>query len=392
MTNITEKINAASSPLLILFAFLFPLATAAGSILGVLLLVSWLATGDFNKKFKEIFHNPVAIAVLLYIGLHIVGLLYSENLGWGFHILKKQWKLLMFPVFLTIVKKEHIKYYMMAFIAAIFLRASKAYMVWLGFISLPPDSPFTTLGTTHVIYNPMLAIAIYIVLENLLFTKNRPLVLWSKIALFLFLSCNMFVTVGRTGQVAFFVLITVTLFQYFYTSSKKKLIAGLVLLPLLIVSIYQFSPTFRTRVNTAITEIQNSEAREITSMGCRMWFYQNSFRLIRKNWLFGTGTGDFQIEYAKINLIHSPNMPPTDNPHNHYLMITSQFGVIGLCILLYIFVSQLIVAYRNKDDLSHLRQAFPIFFLVIMLSESYLQVHGTGLLFSLFSSFLYKDC
>ncbi|MEN8200702.1 MAG: hypothetical protein ABFR63_11595, partial [Thermodesulfobacteriota bacterium] len=44
-----------------------------------------------------------------------------------------------------------------------------------------------------------------------------------------------------------------------------------------------------------------------------------------------------------------------------------------------------------KDDLTPLRQALPIFFLVIMLAESYMQVHGTGLLFSLFSAFLYKQ-
>jgi O-antigen ligase len=68
-----------------------------------------------------------------------------------------------------------------------------------------------------------------------------------------------------------------------------------------------------------------------------------------------------------------------------------QFGFIGLLVLLGIFLSQIILGQRQTDKLTPLRQAFPIFFMVIMLAESYLQVHGTGLLFSLFSSFLYKD-
>ena len=127
MNLITEKIDMAASPLLILFAFLLPLSTAAGSIGGVLLLAAWLVSGNLKEKVGEITHNPVAIAVLLYIGLHIVGLLWSEDLAWGLQILKKQWKLLMFPIFLTIVKKEHINYYLIAFIAAITLKASKAY-------------------------------------------------------------------------------------------------------------------------------------------------------------------------------------------------------------------------------------------------------------------------
>jgi len=197
--------------------------------------------------------------------------------------------------------------------------------------------------------------------------------------------------VGRTGQVAFFVLLGVILFQSFYKRSKKKLILGLVLIPLLFVVIFNFNSTFRNRINTAITEIQNADTKQITSMGCRMWFYQNTFKLLKTHWLVGTGTGDFPIEYKKINDACSPNMPATDNPHNHYLLITSQFGIIGLFILLSIFVTQLTMAFRKKDRLTPLRQAFPVFFMVIMLSESYLQVHGTGLLFSLFSSFLYKD-
>ncbi len=391
MNSITEKINAATSPLLILFAFLMPLSTAAGSIGGVLLLTAWLFSGNLKDKYKEILHNPVAITVLLYIGLHIVGLLWSEDLVWGLQILKKQWKLLLFPIFLTVVKKEHVNYYIMAFIAAIFLKASKAYLVWLHIIVLPPGSPFTTVGATHVTYNPMLAIAIYIIIQNLLFTKNHGIYLWPKIILLFYLSGNMFVTVGRTGQVAFFVLLGVILFQSFYKHSKKKLIFGLVLIPLLFGIIFNFNATFRNRINTAITEIQHSDTKQITSMGCRMWFYQNTFKLLKTHWLIGTGTGDFPLEYKKINDVCSPSMPATDNPHNHYLLITAQFGIIGLSILLSIFVAQLTMAFRKKDRLTPLRQAFPIFFMVIMLSESYMQVHGTGLLFSLFSSFLYKE-
>lgn len=391
MTSITKGADFISSPLLILFAFAFPLTTSAGSITAMLVVLAWLLSGNFKNKFTEIKSNPVSIVVLCYIGLHIAGLLWSNNLDWGIHVLQKQWKLLLLPIFLTIVRKEHIKYYGAAFISAIVLKASKAYLVWLGIIDLPPGSTFTTEGTSHVIYNPMLALAIYMVLQNVIFSKNSRLALSLKTLLLVFLACNMFITVGRTGQVAFFVLLGVTIVQLFYKTSTKKLIISLALLPLLIFTIFQFSPTFRDRVNTAISEIQKSETQVITSMGCRMWFYQNTFKVIQKHPFMGTGTGDFPAEYAKINHIFSPNMPEADNPHNQYLMTTSQFGIIGLLILLGIFGSQLIWTKNWKDNLTQLRQAFPVFFMVIMLAESYLQIHGTGLLFSLFSSFLYKD-
>jgi O-antigen ligase len=391
MNSFTQKATTAASPLLVLFAFALPLSTSAGSILAILLVLTWFLSGNLKEKVNVIFRNPVAIAVLLYLLLHVIGLLWTEELSWGLHILQKQWKLLLFPIFLTLIRKDHIKYYLSAYVAAIFIKACKAYLVWLGIISLPPGSIFTTLGTTHVMYNPMLALAIYIIGQNILFKKNQPLTMWLKIGLFFFLSFNMFITAGRTGQAAFFVLLTVLLFQYFYPRSKKMLFVGVLLLPLLVVSVFQFSPTFKDRVNTAVTEVQNSDLMEITSMGCRFWFYKNTCLLVEKNWLVGTGTGDFPLEYGKINQIHSPNMPNTDNPHNQYLLITSQFGIVGLITLIAIFVTQLFLAFRKKDSLTPLRQAFPIFFLVIMMAESYLQVYETGFLFSLFSSFLYKD-
>ncbi len=392
MNSLTQKTTLAASPLLVLFAFALPLSTSAASILAILLLLAWLISGNMKEKFREILHNPVAIAVLLYIVLHIVGLLWSEDLTWGLKILKKQWKLLLFPVFLTLVRREHTRYYMTAFVAAIFLKACKAYLVWLGFITLPVGSVFTTVGTSHVIYNPMLALACYIILQDLLFGKNSRPVQWSQTFLLLFLSCNMFITVGRTGQAVFFVLLAVALIQFFYIRSKKMLLAGLLLLPLLLPATYQVSSTFKERIDTAFTEMQNFDSGEITSMGCRLWYCKNTLVLVKDNWLTGTGTGDFPGEYAKINKINSPSMPATDNPHNQYLLALSQFGIGGLISIAAIFLSQLVLAFRQKDQLTPLRQAFPIFFLVIMLGESYLQVYGTGFLFSLFSSFLYKDC
>lgn len=391
MNTLTQKVTLAGSPLLVLFAFGLPLSTSAGSILAILLILTALFASNRKEAFAQAIKNPLVIAVLIYIALHVVGLLWTQDMAWGLEIVKKQWKLLLLPVFMTIVKKEHTKYYLTAFVLAIFLKACKAYLVWLGIIILPPASIFTTLGTTHVMYNPMLALACYVVLQNILFGVGSRLSKYLQSALFLFLSCNMFITVGRTGQIAFFVLLVVILFQYFYTLSKAKLLVCLALLPLLIAATYQCSSTFRSRIDLAINETQNYKSHEITSVGLRIWFSKNSALIIKDNWLTGVGTGDFPMEYAKINQSMSPSLPPTDNPHNQYLLLLSQFGIAGIISLFGIFGSQLVLAFKKKDNLALLSQAFPIFFLVIMLAESYLQVYATGFLFSLFSSFLYKD-
>ncbi len=391
MSKFRKKVSETASPLLILFAFALPLSTSAGSILAILLILSWLITGGFKERFHEIARNPVTITVLLYVLLHVAGLLWTDNLEWGLEILRKQWKLLLFPLFLGIARKEHTNHYMAAFTAAIFLKASKAYLVWLGFITLPPSSIYTTVGTSHVSYNPMLALVCYIILQKLLFSATiEKMQRWALTVLLLFFSCNMFITAGRTGQVTFFILIAVALFQYFYKVSKVKLITGLVLIPVLIFGIYQSSSTFKNRADMALEEIQNHKLCEITSVGLRVWFIKNTLLIIRDNILIGVGTGDYPDEYHKINQQESPSLPDTVNPHNQYLLSTSLFGLLGFFSLTAIFISQLQMGFRRKDSLTPLRQAFPIFFLVIMLGESYLLSHGTGMLFSLFSAFLYK--
>jgi O-antigen ligase len=237
----------------------------------------------------------------------------------------------------------------------------------------------------------MLALACYIVLQHLLSKKPKAAATCMQAALFLFLSCNMFITAGRAGQVAYCVLMTVALFQYFYHRSKKILVTTLLCIPLLIIGIYHSGTIFKDRIDTAVLETENYTSGEVTSVGCRIWFCKNTMTMIKQNWLIGTGTGDFSLDYAKINHKYSPTMPDTDNPHNQYLLTLSQFGLLGLLSLAAIFYSQFMLAIKTKDALSPLRLAFPIFFLVIMLAESYLQVYGTGFLFSLFSAFLYKD-
>lgn len=391
MSSLQNKANAAASPLLILFAFSLPLSTSAGSILAVLIFLCWALSGNKAAQFRLIKQNPVAVTILCYLLLHIIALLWSEDILRGLEVFKKQWKLLLFPVFLTLTQRKHVKYYLAAFVAAIFLKACKVYLVWLNFINLGPASTFTTEGTTHVLYNPMLALACYIVLQHLLSKKLKPPSICAHTALFIFLSCNMFITAGRTGQVAYCVLMTIALFQYFYPGSKKMLVATLLCIPLLVAGTYHFGTIFKDRVDTAITEIDNYTSGEVTSVGSRIWFCKNTMFIVKQNWLIGTGTGDFSLDYAKVNHIYSPTMPDTDNPHNQYLLTLAQFGLLGLISLAAIFYSQLLLAFKMKGTLSPLRLAFPLFFLVIMLAESYLQVYGTGFLFSLFSAFLYKD-
>ena len=96
--------------------------------------------------------------------------------------------------------------------------------------------------------------------------------------------------------------------------------------------------------------------------------------------------------YKKINMVKTPILNNATNPHNMYILISAQLGILGLISLLSIFYFQFKAALLSSNTL--LRDvgfALPVMFLVIMLSDSYLLGHYTTLLFIFFSSFLYRD-
>ena len=149
---------------------------------------------------------------------------------------------------------------------------------------------------------------------------------------------------------------------------------------------------FETRIKTTISAVKSYQINKGTSVGQRLNFAANSFEVIKKNPIIGVGTGDFPMEYKKVNLRNSPNLPNTTNPHNMYVLILMQLGAIGLISFLSIFYYQIKLSFNSKVKfIRDVGITLPLLFLLIMWSDSYLLGHFTSLMFVFFSSFLYKD-
>ena len=162
------------------------------------------------------------------------------------------------------------------------------------------------------------------------------------------------------------------------------------MIPSIFITAYQFSDLFKTRVDLAITETLSYSDKSYTSVGLRINFTKNSLEVIKKNPIIGSGTGDFPIEYKKINEITA--IPNTKNPHNMYILIVIELGIIGLISMLSIFYYQIKLSFNSSNRfIRDVGITLPFLFLVIMWSDSYLLGHYTTLMFVFFSSFLYKD-
>jgi O-antigen ligase len=398
MTNIKYNISNINSYLLILFAFSVPISIAITNAIGVLIILLWLIERDFKNKFYIIKNNKFALVVIAFILIHIVGLLYSQDIKWALHILKKEAILILIPIFITIVKKEHIKYYILSFMMAMSISEILSYAIWFEIVSLDgvnPNNP--TPFMSHISYNPFLAYSIYILIFFALFDKSISKS--SKIVSVIFIvtmSINMFITAGRGGQVVLFVLLILMFFIYFRGSFFKSFFISVISIVLVFFIAYSSSDLFKQRVDQTVNSIErlmSFKKGEVlkSSLNLRVGFNINSFNIWMDNFLFGVGSGDFPNEYKKINETSKyKTLYDTVQPHNMYLLVAVQSGLVGLMILLYMLYLQIKTALIVHDFYRPLRIGLPIMFFVMMFSDSYLLGHFTTMLFILFSSILFS--
>ena len=388
--------------LLIALAFLMPLTVIGANLIIIIIVLLWLCSGNYKSKYNDIIGSKLMIASIGFYILHLIGMFWTEDLEWGFHILHKMWYfLLLLPVLYTVVNKEYTKYYIYAFLVAIALTEILSYLVWFEVIEefMHAETKNPTPFMSHVSYNPFLAFAIYLVIYEIVFNKElSKLMLWLYSFFAVAMVINMFITGGRAGQAMFFAMMAILIFQYFKGQRIKALIVSLILIPVIFIAAYQTSPLFKDRTHLAIDQIVNYDLEAVatnqsvnSSVGARILFSLNSWEIIKENPLFGVGTGDFPSEYKKISLVKSPGGPYANNPHNMYILVLVQLGIVGLLSMLSILYYQIKLSFAQSNKFFHdVGFALPLLFLIIMLSDSYLLGHFTSLLFVFFSSFLYK--
>ena len=102
----------------------------------------------------------------------------------------------------------------------------------------------------------------------------------------------------------------------------------------------------------------------------------------------GVGTGGFPHAYAQ--RIQGTAMQPTYNPHNQYLLVTAQLGIVGLGLLLFLLLQQWRCASRLPSELDRtLARGLELTYIVTGLFSSPLIDHAESLLFAWLSGLLF---
>ncbi len=327
MTFYLSKINFFA---IILLGLVLPISTAATNGLTFLIFLIWLFNG--NLRLTVLKQQPVALWSMSLFFLIGISFLYSSG-SWEERadIFFKYQELFLLALFLiSFSQLETKKYAWFALLGAMIITLIVSSFYFLGIPISGKATSDAPAFKNYITQSIMMVFAAYaLILFAFLYKKYRyPALFLALYALF----DTLFLSFGRTGYILFFILMLLLLWQLF---KIKGLISGMVLAIIVAIGLYHFSPTLQKRLISGFNDVEKYEQGhpENTSLGMRLEYYKYSWELFKESPLFGKGTGSFETEYAKI----SPR--PTQNPHNEYLMIATQWGLIGVILFVGMLVS-----------------------------------------------------
>ena len=370
-----------------------PVSIALDNLLLAAVLCAWLLGAQYREKLALAWTNPVYRAALLLFAVLLLGTAYGDQApGDAKLYLLKYLDLALIPVlgwaFVAAASRARALHMLAAGLAVVVL-ISCALKIGL----IPPNPWLRGTVESPVVFKLRLTHNILMAFAAFLFawlacaaaTRNVRLV-W--IALGALAVANIMLMVeGATG---YLVLIALVLL-FGWQRARFRGIAIAVGSAVCIVIVLSLMPgSFQMRIKNIIQELRHERVDRpaSTSTGYRLEFYRNTLTLIQKNPVLGAGTGSFPAEYAE--LVKDTGQTLSRNPHNEFMLITMQTGVVGLAALLWLLWQQWRYAPRLASPMERgLGQGLVVTMLIVCMFNSPLLDHTEGLLYAWLTALLY---
>lgn len=147
-----------------------------------------------------------------------------------------------------------------------------------------------------------------------------------------------FVVLAQQGRTTY---VTLTALLIFFILTQLKSAQKWLAMAVLIVAaagVGTFSTKLQMRVAEVVTDSQVAlTTNTIASSGLRIGFWRTTLDIVKHNPILGTGMGTWADEYRKY-VVSTPNTPKIapsgGNPHQEYLLMASQLGLVGLALFL----------------------------------------------------------
>ncbi|MFO1256908.1 MAG: O-antigen ligase family protein [Gammaproteobacteria bacterium] len=377
----------------LLLAFSIPLSTSATTISALLVLLMWGLSGDWATKQDLLIKHPLSQMIWLFSAYALITLLYSD--ATSKHMIQSSkdiLRMLSIPfVMYFFHSPRQARLGLWCFIAALGVTFMLALLKVYGGIPIGNKFNYTNgvyqvsaaVFKSHIKTNFFMAIGSFFLIHQIFSNSQYR---WFLILLLLsFCFYVFYMSWGRTGYAVFCTLAVVAILQLLHRWHR---LVAILLLGISLVLIYASSETIQFRLHQLTQDYQIYEARgplNTSSLGSRLTYYQNSLALIQEHPWFGTGLGSFATRYqAKFS---SESL--TDNPHNQYLLVCVELGIVGLIGLMSLFLLMLYHTKRLRPDLSKMAQGCVVAFMIGCLVNSWLMDFTEGMFFVLTTAMLF---
>ncbi|QDD13346.1 O-antigen ligase family protein [Candidatus Methylopumilus rimovensis] len=313
------------------------------NVLEIILFGLFIFNRDLRARFWSFKNQPLLLASALFILLLSIDCFYSvaplketlESL-WGWR------KILLLPLGLVLFNdalwKNKFAFSLMTFVVIVSLSCILFYLLELNIRAQVPG----VLIRNHATQGMIFSVTLFLMSVFLLFKKHMLPIrsAWFLGSMLPILGVLVYMTPGRSGYLAFMV-VTVYLGYLLFRAKLYKVLSVVFLLSS---TLLLTSPLVQDRIELGVKEMQHVDPTNIesSSMGMRMVLWKHTIELIQDRPLLGFGTGGFEEAYSQ-KIKDNPDWEKNimHDPHNQFLKIWAEMGMLGLIVFLSMLASSL---------------------------------------------------
>ena len=330
------------------------------------------------------FNKGPARWFIFYYLLLVIGLFWTENHSFAFSKLENKLAFILMPIlFLYTARKwGNTEWKQLLIYALFFTLVMYEILAFWRYMGQTENSwQFEFLASRFSIFMHRSYFACYLVIGIILIFENiRSAYSISSVALISFFSIGILQTESKAGIVCLFLVFVVQFYSFLKSKHTKFnwiLTFSIFLFSSILLTNNPIKSRFETMFN-AIGNIQIKNNNSVESNTARVIMWNTSLDVWKENFLFGTGTGDYDDELTAKNLEYKNQGVAMErlNSHNQFLNSAVQLGLIGFIVLFMIFLSSYFFSERKLWQLLIL-----VVFLINFLVESFLETQAGIILF-----------
>lgn len=361
--------------------FLLPIGTAPFTICSLSALAIWLLSGicfrdRANWQGQDWFVPLTALIILPWLGM----VWTSAPLEQSYKLAERSHYWLFALISVAAMRSDSsLRSILFSFISGTTIIAIIVSLFMHGFI---PE----TVYLQKFLFHSYISFSLFLVISILLLAFFYKTSTWPRKMLFIALMLFLAITITQLkGRSAYLALALLSPWLFVTMFGRRHLIPILVALLLTFVLMLS-SRTVRERITLIPKEIALYQSgfrssyrlpdgsSTPSSVGLRLMMWKNALKIFQLHPFIGAGTAGYQYEAKKID----PEQRLTQ-PHNSYLYIAANFGLLGIGLYGWLLVVTLKRAWRARNQLSgYSILAFLSVILIGSLTDSQIFSAATG--------------